>query len=77
MVEQIQNCKYAGNDSFNLRVKTLTYYENKEPRHRLYNLLYILSVSKLVNLYLPETIRKPGFLMIEGGIKFIHSLKFI
>ena len=59
MVEQIQNYKYAGKDRFNLQVKTLTHYKNKEPRHSLYNLLYILSVSKLVNLYPPETIRKP------------------
>ena len=59
IVEQMQNFKYAGKDSFNLQVKTLTHYKIKEPRHRLYNLLYILSVSKLASLYPPETIRKP------------------
>ena len=67
MVEQIQNCKYAGKDRFNLQVKTLTHYKNKEPRHRLYNLRYILSISKLVNLYPPETIRKPtAFWWLKG-----------
>ena len=50
MLEQIQNFKYAGKDSFNLRVKILT-NKNKEPRHRLSNLLNILSVTKLVNFY--------------------------
>ena len=34
------NFKYAGKDSFNLRVKSLTHYKNKEPRHRLKNLYY-------------------------------------
>ena len=56
MVEQIQNFKYAGKDSFKLRVKSLTHYKNKEPRYRLLNLLNTLSVSKLVNFYPPETI---------------------
>ena len=56
MVEQIQNFKYAGKDSFNLRVKSLTHYKNKGPRYRLLNLLNIFSVSKLVNFYPPETI---------------------
>ena len=45
MVEQIQNFKHAGKASFNLLVKSLTRYKNKEPRHPLLNLLNILSVS--------------------------------
>ena len=45
MIEQIQNLKHAGKDSFNLRGKSLTHYNNKEPRHRPLNLLNILSVS--------------------------------
>ena len=47
MVGQKEHFKHAGKDSFNLRVKSLTHYKNKEPRHRLLNLLNILSVSKL------------------------------
>ena len=31
MIEQIQNFKYAGKDSFNLRVKSLTHYKIKSP----------------------------------------------
>ena len=35
MDEQTQNVKYTGKDSFNLRVKTLTYYRNKNFRPKI------------------------------------------
>ena len=47
MVGQKEHFKHAGKDSFKLRVKSLTHYKNKEPRHRLLNLFNILSISKL------------------------------
>ena len=63
MIEQIENFKHTGNDSFNLCIKSLTHYNNKEPRHHLLNLLNILSVSYLVK-FIPWNNQKTySFLM--------------